>query len=127
MSVLQGLSGVRLRPAAATVGSEYANHCAGYDNWTGYNNNTLACVGAPYSYIYCGTDGWFKNGYFNNSTTFYSPLKICGTGVYSARNAWRWSYGANRFRCADGNYWYKSSGVWRGPFLRICSQWVGSA
>ena len=35
-----------LPEAGATVGSEYTT-CAGYENWSGYNNNTLVCVGVP--------------------------------------------------------------------------------
>lgn len=122
---LQILSGVKLRPAGATVGSEYTT-CAGYENWSGYNNNTLVCVGGSYSYIYCGSDGWFKNGYFDGGYTFYSPRAFCGNGL-PARNAWRWSHGTYRYRCADGYFWYWSSGRWVGPQFKICSQWIGYA
>lgn len=119
---LQILSGIKLRPAAAAVGSEYLD-CANYGNWSGYNNNTLVCVGGAYSYIYCGTDGWFKNGYFDNGYTFYTPIAACGHGL-PKRNAWRWPHGAYRYRCADGNFWYYRNG-WIGPQFKICSQWIG--
>lgn len=123
---LQALSGVRVKPASAAVGTEYTN-CANYDNWSGYNNNTLVCVGGPYSYIYCGSDGWFKNGYFDNGYTYYSPQKFCGAGGLAARNAWRWSYGAYRYRCCDGYFWVYQNGAWNGPTFKICSQWIGYA
>ena len=121
---LQVLSGVKLRPATAAVGSEYLD-CANYGNWSGYNNNTLVCVGGAYSYIYCGSDGWFKNGYFDNGYTFYTPIAACGNGL-PKRNAWRWPHGSYRYRCADGNFWYYNNG-WIGPQFKICSQWIGYA
>jgi hypothetical protein len=122
---LQVLSGIKLRPAGAMVGSEYTD-CAGYSNWNGYNNNTLVCVGGAYSYIYCGSDGWFKYGYFDGGYTYYTPITICGNGI-PKRNAWRWPHGPYRYRCADGNFYYYSSGRWVGPLFKICSQWIGYA
>ena len=87
--------------AAATVGSEHA-HCAGYDGWSGYNNNTAKCVGGYYSSFYCGSDKWFKNGLFGS--TQYTPVKACGDGSWSddKRNAWRWTHSGTPYRCADG-------------------------
>lgn len=123
---LQVISGVKLKPAGATVGTEYTS-CANYDSWSGYNNNSLVCVGGPYSYIYCGSDGWFKNGYFDNGNTQYWPVKACGTGGLAARNAWRWSHAPHRYRCCDGYFRYRSNGVWTSPMFKICSQWIGSA
>jgi len=124
LNALQVLAGVKLRRASATVGTEYLD-CARYDNWSGYNNNSLVCVGFPYSYIYCGSDGWFKNGYFDGGTTQYRPVQICGTGGLSARNAWRWPHGQYRYRCADGQFRYIRNGTWTAWVYRICSQWIG--
>jgi len=124
LNALQALSGVKLRRASATVGTEYSN-CANYDTWPGYDNNSLVCVGFPYSYIYCGSDGWFKNGSFDGGTTQYRPVRICGAGGLSARNAWRWPHGQNRYRCADGQFRYLRNGTWTAWVYRICSQWIG--
>lgn len=122
---LQILSGVRPRPVFAAVGTEYYD-CANYGAWPGYNDNTQWCVGAPYSYSYCGGDGWFKYGYFDGGTTYYSPVAACGNGL-PYKNAWRWQHGSYRYRCADGNFWYFSNGRWWGPLFRICSKWIGYA
>lgn len=122
---LQMLSGVKLRPAGAQVGSEYYT-CANYDNWRGYNDNTLLCVGGSYSSYYCGGDGWFKYGYTDNSTRYFRPVAACGAGGLAKRNAWRWTKGTNKYRCADGQYYYKYNGSWYGPYFRICSKWLGS-
>ena len=122
---LQVLSGVKLKPAGATVGTEHTG-CTIYGSWNGYNNNTLVCVGAPYSYIYCGSDGWFKNGTFDGGNTQYWPTKACGP-YYDYRNAWRWSHGSYRYRCADGYFRYWKDGGWTTAQFKICSQWIGYA
>lgn len=89
------------KPAAAAVGSEWASHCAGFDSWAGYNNNSKVCVGGTYSRSYCGSDGWF----LRSSGTCYNSYAVvaCGTGSYAKRNAWRWTHSGTRYRCADGN------------------------
>lgn len=124
---LQALSGVRLKPAGATVGTEHTN-CAGYDATGGYVDNSVVCVGPPYSYIYCGSDGWFKDGYFDGGTSHYKPVVHCGNGYnVSFKNAWRWSYGSNRYRCADGVFRYKKYSEWTNWMSKTCSQWIGYA
>ena len=96
------LGAVKMPKAAfAVVGSEWTGDaCAGYSNWSGYNNNTQICVGAPYSSSYCGTDGWFLS--YSSASYNTWPVSVCGTGGYSYRNAWRWPYGGRWYRCADG-------------------------
>lgn len=112
-------SGINLRSASATVGTEHTN-CAGYDNWNGYNNNAALCVGGTYSSIYCGTDGWFKNGTFGS--TQYRPVSACGAVPYVLRNAWRWRHASVNYRCADGNIRYYSNGAWSAWMFRICAK-----
>jgi len=100
-SVLGAVPTAWLSKAFATVGTEWTGTgCGGYGNWGGYSDNTQVCVGAPYSSSYCGTDGWFLN---YSSPSFNSwPVAACGTGGYTARNAWRWAHASRWYRCADG-------------------------
>lgn len=112
-NVLGALPPSRPRKASATVGTEYLG-CANYDTAPGYDNNTLICVGAPYSRDYCGGDGWFLH---TSGTCFSSsPTKACGTGGLAARNAWRWPWSGRSHRCADG--WWQTCGS--SPVFRIC-------
>ncbi|GLW98868.1 hypothetical protein [Microtetraspora sp. NBRC 16547] len=98
LNVLSALPG-RNNSAQAVVGDEYT-HCAGYNNWSGYNNDTKICVGGTYSKSYCGGDGWFLR---SSGTCWNSyAIKACGDG-YTARNAWRWTFSGTPYRCADGN------------------------
>lgn len=118
LNVLQGISGVRLPFAAATVGSEWTG-CTVY----AYSNDIVCTPGGVYSYIYCGGDGWFKNGTFNGGNERYRPIAIC-----NQRNAWRWVHNGIRYRCADGEFsYYRSSGGWTAWQFKICSQWLGPA
>jgi hypothetical protein len=98
LNVLGWLPPARLRSARANVGTEHLT-CANYDNWSGYNNNTTICVGAPYSRQYCGADGWFLN--YHDTFLSSGPVTICGNGI-PARNAWRWTFSGTPYRCADG-------------------------
>ncbi|MFE3453039.1 hypothetical protein ACFXJ8_29365 [Nonomuraea sp. NPDC059194] len=99
LNIVSALPPNRVRSAEAVAGNEYTN-CAGYNNFTGYNNNSKACVGAPYSRSYCGADGWFKRG---SGTCWNSyAVKACGNGM-TKRNAWRWTHGGTPYRCADGH------------------------
>ncbi|WP_327589210.1 hypothetical protein OHA25_21000 [Nonomuraea sp. NBC_00507] len=99
LNVVSALPPGRPKSASAAVGTEHLN-CAGYNNYSGYNNNTKACVGFTYSRSYCGSDGWF----IRSSGTCYNsyPISICGEGSYSNRNAWRWTHSGTPYRCADG-------------------------
>ncbi|MFF5213470.1 hypothetical protein [Streptosporangium sp. NPDC000396] len=102
------------KPAEASVGTEWYD-CAGYNNWSGYDNNTTWCVGGPYSRDYCGGDGWFLR---LSMTCFVSgPTVACGTGSYSHKNAWRWTHNGTPYRCADG--YQQSCGS--SSVFRICS------
>ncbi len=87
------------KKVAAVAGDQYPN-CAGYDNWSGYNNNSQACVGAPYSLWYCGSDGWFKSGW--GGGYYWQAVKACGAGSRTKRNAWLWNHDGSTYRCADG-------------------------
>ncbi|MGI5284921.1 hypothetical protein ACQEVF_16495 [Nonomuraea polychroma] len=112
LNVLSALPG-RNNSAHAAVGTEYT-HCAGFNNWAGYNNNTKVCVGGTYSRSYCGSDGWF----LRSSGTCYNSyaVKACGTGSYAKRNAWRWTHSGTPYRCADGNV-----ATCGGTYFYICS------
>jgi hypothetical protein len=117
LTVLSWLPPARSKPAAAAVGTEYANSCAGYDGWAGYNDNSKVCVGATYGSGYCGGDGWYLN-YFS-ATVRYWPIVLCGIdNGLAARNAWRWTHGGTRYRCADGVFWTPGG----GEVLRICAR-----
>jgi hypothetical protein len=104
-------------PASATVGSEHTS-CAGYDNWSGYDNNQSLCVGGTYGGSYCGSDGWFKS--ITGPNFKYYPTAICGEGSYGKRNAWRWKSGYT-YRCADG---YFQSPLGATPVFRICAAYL---
>ncbi|MQA26894.1 MAG: hypothetical protein GEU94_15860 [Micromonosporaceae bacterium] len=116
---LTGLSWIPAgRPAAAAL-TEYTG-CAGYGGWSGYNNNTKRCVGGTYSTWYC-RNNWFKDGCFRASdglTDCFRPIRVCGAGTLTNRNAWRWTHNGYRWRCADGEYKCHSCGSWA---FRICS------
>ena len=113
LGVLDVVGSLGARIAAATVGDEYTS-CANYDDWPGYNNNTLICVGGTYGGGYCGSDKWFKDGLFGG--TQYIPIKACGTGGLTAKNAWRWTHSGTQYRCADGMVCSSQQCV-----FRICS------
>lgn len=122
LTVLGWLPSARQRQASATVGTEYL-HCAGYENDGGYVTNTILCYGFPYSSMYCGADGWFKNGWFrdpgDNSLDLYVPRTICGDG-YPARNGWRWTHtNGVTYRCTDGYIYWNGTGT---PYAVICSK-----
>jgi hypothetical protein len=114
LNVVGALPPSRIRSAAARVGTEHLN-CAGFDGWAGYDNNTKICVGGSYSRSYCGSDGWFRTD--GNAYSAYIPVQACGTGSYSKRNAWRWTYSGTPYRCADG--YFRVYGV--GDTFYICS------
>lgn len=104
------------RSSRVSAATEYF-HCAGYDNFKGYSDNSSPCVGAEYSRTYCDTRGWFAN----RTGTCYSqwPIVLCGDGNgYAPANAWRWTHGGTPYRCADGHVQTCGGG---GPVLRICS------
>lgn len=114
LNVLGAVPTSRLRKAAAVAGNEYFN-CAGYDSWSGYNNNTKICVGGTYGSNYCGGDGWFLNYY---SPSFSSwPIKACGAGSLTDYNAWRWPHSGATYRCADG----MQQVTGQSAVFRICS------
>lgn len=120
LNLLQALSGVRLPFAGAAVGTQWPG-CGGFS----YSNSIICTPGNAYSYIYCGSDGWFKNGTFNGGNERYRPIKACNN-----RNAWRWVHAATqiRYRCADGEFsYYRSSGGWTAWQFKICAQWLGPA
>ncbi|MFD1939567.1 MULTISPECIES: hypothetical protein [Nonomuraea] len=113
LNIVSALPPSRANRAEAAVGNEYTN-CAGYDNFSGYNDNSKICVGAPYSKSHCGGDGWFLRG---SGTCWNSyATKACGNGM-TKRNAWRWKFGSTPYRCADG-YVATCDG---STVLRICS------
>ncbi|MEU7894081.1 hypothetical protein AB0B45_14590 [Nonomuraea sp. NPDC049152] len=113
LNVLSVLPPFKTREANAAVGSEWL-HCAGYNNWSGYDNNSKLCVGGTYSRSYCGADGWFKR----SSGTCYNSYAVvaCGTGSYGKKNAWRWTHSGTPYRCADGNV-----ATCGGTYFYICS------
>ncbi|GAA1521682.1 hypothetical protein GCM10009677_63430 [Sphaerisporangium rubeum] len=119
LNVVGALPPARLKGASATVGNEYGN-CGdpGYNNWTGYKDGTTqtACVGAPYSSGYCGSDGWFRTD--GNSYSYYTPVKACGEGSATKKNAWRWTYSGTPYRCADGTFTVYGAGT----TFYICSR-----
>lgn len=100
INILSALPPGRGTTASAVVGNEYTS-CAGYGEWPGYDNNKQACVGAPYSRNNCGSDGWFQ---VESGGACYSsyPIKACGDGSLTKRNAWRWTHSSTPYRCADG-------------------------
>ena len=112
LSVLAGLPPMRPRIARAEEGTEHF-HCAGYDDWDGYYDDSDPCVGAPYSSSNCGSDKWYKRA---SGTCFNQyPVVVCGEG-YTARNAWRWTHSGTPYRCADGMIVYCG-----GSEFNICS------
>jgi hypothetical protein len=115
LNVLSWLPPMRAPAAHAAVGTEYL-HCANFDSWSGYNNNTAVCVGAPYHSAYCGADGWFMQG--SGTCWVSTAVAACGTGGLSLRNAWRWTHAGTPYRCADGRI-YTCDG---SSSFRICSK-----
>jgi len=106
-----------LPKAVARVGTEWTGDaCAGYSNWSGYDNNTKICVGGTYGSSYCGTDGWFLS--YSSPSWNSWPVSVCGAGSYSERNAWRWPYGGRWYRCADG----RQQVTGQSSVFRICSK-----
>ena len=119
LSILRWLPPARFTPVSAAVGTEYS-HCAGYDNAPGYHDDSpvqLICFGADYGSHWCGSDGWFLISSGSGYNTY--PVVVCGTGAYHnyKRNAWRWTYSGDTYRCADGVI----VGPGADPVLKICS------
>jgi hypothetical protein len=118
LNVLSWLPPSLRRSANATVGTEYP-HCAGYDEWPGYDDSSETCVGDPYSQGYCGDDGWFLQ--YSEGSFASQPVAICGQG-YPVMNAWRWTHSGTPYRCADGMLYWRDMIHWRnGSAFRICS------
>lgn len=112
LAVLNALA--RSPLAQATEGDEYSNTstCGNYS----YDDSTYACFGSPYiSSNYCGWDKWFLHG---SGTCWNSwPVKACGGGSWTKRNAWRWKKGSTTYRCADG---FQQNCGQSSPVFKIC-------